>query len=474
MSEAFTVRSYARHFVESLEGLRAVAAVGVIVTHVAFHTSVDQSSPLGAVFARFDFFVAVFFALSAFLLWRKHRSDHRWGRYYFRRFARIVPGYLVCAVTVLLLLPDAFGASIAQALAQLTLTQIYVPDGLIEGLTHIWSLCVEVAFYLILPLLAEALAPLRSRRHRIAAIGGITAVCMCWPWLPFVAGSFAAGQVNLQIWPPSYAPWFAVGLIAAECEPAMRSAPRWLHGLLAQRWAAWLLALVVAWLAGQEWFGPLGLTHPSPGEFTARILAGTVFAALIVVPYALAPAATDLIATRPLRLAGKWSYSLFLWHVAVLEMIFPLTGMTLFQGGFLPVFTLTLVASLAVAACSYTLVEAPVGRFLIAWWDARRAGRGRSRQSGGDEARQHRPGHERAVSRVEVAGARRPRGSREPRRGDDQRRHRESTARQSGPAGDERGERPRAQPRRPGYGDPRRGDRRRGHPSSHGPIARRR
>ena len=39
-------------------------------------------------------------------------------------------------------------------LANLSLTQVYVPLTLTPGLTQMWSLSVEVAFYLALPLLA--------------------------------------------------------------------------------------------------------------------------------------------------------------------------------------------------------------------------------------------------------------------------------------------------------------------------------
>lgn len=401
MSEVISGQSYARRFVESLEGLRAVAAAGVVVTHVAFQTGVDPKSHFGALTARFDFFVAVFYALSAFLLWRRHRTDRRFGRYYRRRIARIAPAYLVCAVVVLLWLPEAFGASPLQVLAQLTLTQIYVPDGLIGGLTHMWSLCVEVAFYLVLPLIALTIGRPRSRRARVAGVLALTVALSAWPWLTFVAN--ADGAVNLQIWPPSYAPWFAVGLLAAEAEghlagrPAARarvarlSAPRWLY---------WAAAMAVAWAAGREWFGPLGLEHPSPGQFSARIAAGAVFAALIVVPYALAPRRSDLIATAPLRLAGRWSYSLFLWHVAVLGAVFPLTGIGTFTGGFWPVLAVTLVVSLGVAGVSHTLIEQPV----------------LDRQRRREHRHKDRPGQQRRVTGVEPVHAGRPGCTLEPRR----------------------------------------------------------
>ena len=64
-----------------------------------------------------------------------------------------MPGYLVAVVVILALLPDA-KADLTVWLANLTLTQIYVPLTLTAGLTQMWSLSVEVAFYLALPVLA--------------------------------------------------------------------------------------------------------------------------------------------------------------------------------------------------------------------------------------------------------------------------------------------------------------------------------
>lgn len=371
--------SYATGFVPSLEGLRAVAAYGVVLTHVAFQTGLDPATTLGAIAARFDFFVAVFFALSAFVLWRRHRTDQRFGTYYLHRFARIMPAYAVCVAAVLLFLPEAFGTRPAAALAQFTLTQIYIPQGLVGGLTHMWSLCIEVAFYLLLPLLALTVGSLASRRARVAFIAAGALLSLGWAWLPVVAATPANGWPNMQIWPPAYVSWFAVGLLAAEIEPLARRPHRlgsesWPLRLLRQRWLWCSLALGIAWAAGQEWFGPLGLTHPNPAQFTLRILAGAAFALAVVWPYALAPSPRDLLARPTARTLGRWSYSVFLWHVAVLAVVFPLLGIPLFSGhpAHIVVVTLTvLVLSTAVAAASYELVERPASRAITRWWRAR-------------------------------------------------------------------------------------------------------
>lgn len=330
-----------------LEGLRAVAALGIVVTHVSFQTGLDS-----ALLERFDYFVAVFFALSAFLL---ARGPQRPG-YFRRRFARIAPGYLTCVVIVMAALPALTGITLQQALAQLFMVQIYIPEGLVPGLTQLWSLCIEVAFYLVLPLYLGL-----GSRGRAAAIVLAVVFGLLWPTLVS-----SISTPNLQIWPPSYTPWFAVGLICAELERAgVRFVPRF-------RWVFPLLGLAVAWFAGQV--GPRGLEHPSPAEFNARIILGTVFAACFVAPYALAPrfagrhAAPPLLASPVMRALGRWSYGIFLWHVAVLEIAFPVLGVDLFSGSVVDfglVLVFTVAVSVAVAYVSYELVEAPMMRFIL-------------------------------------------------------------------------------------------------------------
>ncbi|WP_220184875.1 acyltransferase family protein, partial [Corynebacterium sanguinis] len=218
--------------------MRAVAALGIVVTHVAFQTATYHP-----VLERFDYFVAVFYALSAFLL---TRGGQRSG-YYRRRLARLAPAYLVCVAVVLATLPELAHISPPQVLAQVFMVQIYLPDGLVAGLTQIWSLCVEVAFYLVLPLYLRLSTP-----HRTLTLAVTIPLSLAWPWA--IAGVTA---VNMQIWPPSYVLWFAVGLILAELERIGVS-------YRGPRLPFALVALPVAWFAGVV--GPAGLEHPSPAE----------------------------------------------------------------------------------------------------------------------------------------------------------------------------------------------------------------
>ncbi|MGP6175321.1 acyltransferase family protein [Corynebacterium sp. A21] len=363
-----SAQSYATGFIPSLEGLRAVAALGVLLTHVAFQTGMDPASFPGDILARFDFFVPVFFALSAFLLWRRHRRDfaegYGVGRYYLNRLGRIFPAYLVLVVAVLLLLPEAAGVSWQVALTNLFMVQLYYPDALAPGLTHLWSLVVEMAFYLAMPLLGLAIGA-RARWVRLSTIAVLGLAGFGWPWLGFVvsSGNAESGLPNLQIFPFSYLAWFAVGLLAAELEGRV---PATVDKLLRVRVLWWGLALLSAWVAGQEWFGPLGLEHPSPGEFNLRVIAGTVFAACVVVPYALAPG-SKWLEVWWMQALGRWSYSIFLWHLAVLTVAFPILGMNLFSGSLVDFAVMSVfvaVVSVVVSAASYVLVEEPARKLV--------------------------------------------------------------------------------------------------------------
>nr|WP_010120529.1 acyltransferase [Corynebacterium nuruki] len=363
-----------RPFLPALEGLRACAALGIVVTHVAFQTGNDTGALFNRILARFDFFVPVFFALSAFLLWRRHHDQvGDWAGYYVRRCGRILPAYWVVVAVVLLLLPVAGHPGGWPAVANILLIQNYLPDGLLGGLTHLWSLCVEMFFYLVLPVIAVVVGR-RRRRVRVLGIVLLGLVGVAWPFLAVVVPGFdpSDGGVNPHIMPWAFFAWFGVGMLAAELEGFLQDAPAAVRDT-ARRWAGrrwlWLLvalaALVVAALLGPE-----GLTQATPWQFVRRNLCGLVFAAALVGPYVVEPAA-PVLESPVMQALGRWSYSVFLWHIAVLSLVFPLLGIGLFRGGYLAtavVLVATVVFTVPVAAVSYALVEDPARHAVNRWW----------------------------------------------------------------------------------------------------------
>jgi peptidoglycan/LPS O-acetylase OafA/YrhL len=360
-----------RNFLPAVEGMRACAAIGVVVTHVAFQTG-HSGGVDGRLFGRFDLAVAVFFALSGFLLWRGHAAAARGlgsrpstGHYLRSRVVRIMPAYLVAVVVILTLLPDADHPSPTVWLANLSLTQVYVPLTLTHGLTQMWSLSVEVTFYLALPILAllAARLPVRGRVPAIAALG---VASWFWGWIPFAA---PAG-LNPLNWPPAFFSWFAAGMLLAEW---VHSPLGWAHRLARRRVLMAVVVLAAYLVAASPLAGPAGLVPSSATQFTVKTTMGALVAAGLVAPLVLDRPDTGhrLLGTRPMVTLGRWSYGIFIWHLAALAMVFPVIGEFSFRGRMPEVLVLTLIFAIAIAAVSYALVESPC-RGALRRWESRR------------------------------------------------------------------------------------------------------
>ncbi|MGB6180533.1 MAG: acyltransferase [Rhodococcus sp. (in: high G+C Gram-positive bacteria)] len=372
-------RALAGGFVPALEGMRGLAAVGVVFTHVAFQTGTTATPLIGALLGRLDLTVAVFFALSGFLLWRPHAAAARGLRsrppmrtYLIHRAARILPAYWVVVAVVLTLLPGASG-SLRVWLANLSLVQVFVPLTLTQGMTQMWSLSVEVAFYLLLPLIGAAMMSLRHERARlrIPVIVAVAAVSLGWTFLPV---STASG-VNIENWLPGYLPWFGAGMIVAELatsravaigDTGAGRAPL-LVRLANRRWLLTGVAAAAFAVASTPVAGAQDLTTPAAWQFAAKVLLGAIVSFCLIAPLALGENVRTRWLAGPFALTiGRWSYGIFIWHLAVLAVVYPVLGISPFDGQFVLVTGTTLVLTLPIAAASYALIEEPVRQALRA------------------------------------------------------------------------------------------------------------
>ncbi|BBZ11089.1 acyltransferase family protein [Mycobacterium branderi] len=361
-----------RSFLPAVEGMRACAAVGVVVTHVAFQTG-HSSGVDGRLFGRFDLAVAVFFALSGFLLWRGHAAAARGlgpgpstGHYLRSRVVRIMPAYVVAVVVILTLLPDAEHASLTVWLANLSLTQVYVPLTLTAGLTQMWSLSVEVTFYMALPILALLAARLPVRA-RVPVIAGLGVASWFWGWIPF----HAAPGLNPLNWSPAFFSWFAAGMLLAEWVHSPIGLP---HRLARRRVVMAVVAVGAYLVAASPLAGPAGLTPSTAAQFAVKTAMGSLVAAALVAPLVLDRPDTPhrLLGSAPMVTLGRWSYGIFIWHLAALTMVFPVIGEFSFRGHMPEVLVLTLLFAIAIAAVSYALVESPCREALRRWEIRRR------------------------------------------------------------------------------------------------------
>ncbi len=354
-----------RGFVPSLEGMRAFAAIGIIITHVAFQTGAASSPIMGRIWGRFDLTVAIFFALSGYLLWRPHAAQARGlgtvqpiRRYLYSRAVRILPAYWVVVILVLLFLPDT-GSGWRVWMANLSLTQVFVPLTLTGGMTQMWSLSVEVAFYLLLPVVGLLMLRLRgdAARYRIPILFGVAVASLSWAFIPVSTPE----HIHHDNWLPGYLSWFAAGMLLAEYSTRSET---WLHRLAKRHVVVGGIAVAAFALSATPLAGPQGLIRPEPWQFEVKVVLGAILAIALLAPLVLADGHRRRpVLEHPITLAlGRWSYGIFIWHLVILAMVFPVFGVSPFSGDFVLVLIVTLALSIPVAAASYALVEDPVRR----------------------------------------------------------------------------------------------------------------
>ncbi|WP_253943492.1 acyltransferase [Nocardioides sp. zg-1308] len=365
-----------------LDSLRALAAIAVLATHAAFWAG-DYSEPVwGWALARLDVGVAVFFVLSGFLLslpwFERHRTGRpapSTGRYLWKRALRLAPVYVITAVAALSLLPGNDDAGPGQWASTLLLADIYVDDQLPDGLTQMWSLATEVAFYVVLPALMWLALPRRDGRPGRARLAPVVLAMVATTvvWLLDLSVRLDTGDTMMRLWLPSYLTWFAVGLVLARTVTRARHRDRGARDRLTvlvlelgrSPGLCWLSAAALFAVAATPVAGPADLTPPTLGAALTKNLLYAAVAGLIVLPGVFAPADGRFarVLSRPvLRHLGHLSYGIFCVHLLLLELITEWRDMPLFEGRGLELFSLTLLASVAVSEVLHRVVERPSQR----------------------------------------------------------------------------------------------------------------
>jgi peptidoglycan/LPS O-acetylase OafA/YrhL len=130
---------------EVLDGWRAISILLVLGTHMLplGPKSLDLNRTAG------HLGMSLFFILSGFLITYQLHQRRQLASFFIRRLFRILP----LAYAGLLAGAYLKGASASQILTGLVFAQNYAHAQIIVGLSHYWSLCVEVHFYLFMGLL---------------------------------------------------------------------------------------------------------------------------------------------------------------------------------------------------------------------------------------------------------------------------------------------------------------------------------
>lgn len=302
-------------FRTDIEGLRALAVLAVL----GYHAKVPG-------FAGGFVGVDVFFVISGFLITGilyseiSRRGAVNLAQFFARRARRLLPASaLVLVVTALagrMLLAPIDHALVAGDLAAAALyavnlrfawqsTDYLAGDRDGSPVLHYWSLAVEEQFYLLWPLLLLAVLvwlPRRARPSLTALRGFLLLVC---------AASFAAAlwwTDRAQPW-SFFSPWtraweFAAGALVFACRDALLRLPS--RAAAALGWAG-LVALLLA-VARTEEAGFPGLSAWLPVLGAAAMIGAGARGSFGRGQLGA------LLSLAPLRLIGRLSYSLYLWH----------------------------------------------------------------------------------------------------------------------------------------------------------------
>lgn len=337
--------------VPSLDGMRAIAFAIVFMSHVGF----EQIFPGG-------FGVVIFFFMSGYLLTTLLRLDIAKGREvsvprsYGRRFVRIIPPmYVVLAAAVLTtlagLLPDTVKTwpVVAQAAFLGNYWQALVgPDGTPKGTGIFWAVAVEAHFYLIIPLIGPFLIKKCSPRGAASLLFALCLAILAWRCI--LVYGFSVGRFRTYICTDTRMDAIFYGCILGLYHNPMLDPIR-LRGALA-KWA--LLAVSALLLAAT-----LLIRNPQFRETFRYSLQSILL--FPVFYFAIVDAAGPLfrwLNQRWIRHLGLLSYSLFLVHYVVVNMIahlWPTSPRPL-------MIALAAVASYLIALVLFYGVEQPSGK----------------------------------------------------------------------------------------------------------------
>lgn len=306
--------SRALGYVPGLDGIRGVAVLLVVATHLVLEFVPDKTM----IWVPGGFLgVEIFFVLSGFLittlLLNEHSRNNRisFRRFYARRALRLLPALFAMLAAYLLYVAitkqDLGFAARSSVGAALYVTNWMMALGHNVSHPHLWSLAVEEQFYIVWPVvLATLLAVPICRRHLVGILTAIVALLTLWTlhlWATHTVNFFTVHRVyartDVQAVP------LLIGAIAGYCWTQDRFVSRAAQ-LLAGPSAILIGACVWRLYATSEFYYKGGLVLVS-------IASASAIVATVDGRWLLAP----LLSFRPLRAIGRVSYGLYVWHLAI-------------------------------------------------------------------------------------------------------------------------------------------------------------
>lgn len=350
-----------------LESVRGTTAFCVMFAHIGAITfgimpgvaPIDQQLSFAENFVYYGFgnTVFFFFALTGYLLFWPFAKRY-WGGgskidlkiYAMNRILRCVPLYLIAVVVVLTFRDDS---TLGAWWRFLTFSENFFEYTAANFLGVAWTLVVEIHYYILLPLLAGGIAMVAAGSRRRAGLAliaiGLVSFALRIKFIYLAEPPSIQWRLNL----PTNLMFFVPGMLLAVIKLSWdERRPDWVKGVLA-RGDAWILGSIAIFLfvVLNDWSDDYLLT----------------FAALLLLGACVLPLEPGLLTTtlefRWPAYIGLISYSLYIWHLPLQELIVQITGVD----SFWLMSLLAIPAGVVAGALSYRYIETPFLRMRRRW-----------------------------------------------------------------------------------------------------------
>ncbi len=330
--------------------IRLLAATQVAFHHACFHLGVVLPPWVEWILEVFPG-VPIFFFISGFLISKSYEINSATLDYAKNRFLRIYPALVACTLLTIISVYAAGYFSDAQAsikriaflaLGQISIFQFYNPDfmrgfgtGVLNG--SLWTITVELQFYLLIPILYFLFRGKNIRIVNIRLIAVILLFMACNILFVLLKPAYEE-NVIFKLLKVSFVPWFYMFLIGIFFQRNFELFHRILHGRYLILLALYGIAVGTA----------LNFRIPHTGNTMQPpffiLLAALVFSFAYSFPF---------VTGRVLR-GNDISYGVYIYHMPVINM-FVYLGIAV---GALSI-PLALGAALVASAASWFLVERP-------------------------------------------------------------------------------------------------------------------
>jgi peptidoglycan/LPS O-acetylase OafA/YrhL len=341
-----------------LDGLRALAVIGVFLYHARPHS--DGNGWLTGGFLGVDmFFVLSGYLITSLLLveWEtRNRIDLR--RFWARRARRLFPALIVVVLAALILDAIFQRSSLAKTRGDAVSSLLYYTNWHLilanhsyfvrmsnpSLLQHLWSLAVEEQFYVIWPLLLVPGLVLLGRKRLPYVVAAAFAGSAALSWLLYKP----ADPSRVWYGTDTRAFLLLMGILLALVWPAIERMRRAVP-LLELFGIAALVTTVLLFRQMQDF---------SPALWRGGdIAAAFCFAVLIAAVAHPATGIGQALGVAPLRWLGERSYGIYLWHLPIILLLRPGVDISWTGPG---VILLQAVIVVSAAALSFRFVEQPI------------------------------------------------------------------------------------------------------------------